>query len=180
MIRSTVTDPSFDLRSRNYTHVIPAIPPFYWRRYAANFPTALPLVSRPGDSLFYQDEQEYYLSFARRLGYATGRRPLVCLPIAASELQGVGLHTLVIAPGCKTGEMTAKRWPHYSELADEFEDVAVVGTADDLWGYNGKRIQFGSHVKVFVDQLKLCETAEILASAGAVVALFVKVFFGFM
>lgn len=170
VIRSTTTDPFLDLRSRNYAHVIPAIPPFYWRRYTANYSARLPLVSRPPDSLFYQDEQEYYLSFARQLGFATGLRPLVRLPIAGSEREGVGLHTLVIAPGCKTGEMTAKRWPHHCDLANQFEDVAVVGTSDDLWGHNGKRIPFSPHTKMLVDRLKLRETAEILAAAGAVVA----------
>ena len=170
VVRAVSTDPSLNLRSRDYRHVIPAIPPFYWPRYAHRYSATLPLVSRPGDSLFYQDEQEFYLSFARRLGYAPDRRPLICLPIAASELQEVGLRTLVIAPGCKTGEMAAKRWPHYSELANEFADVAVVGTADDLRLYNGKPMQFASHVRTFVDRLTLRETAELLAVAGGVVA----------
>jgi ADP-heptose:LPS heptosyltransferase len=170
VIRSVLTDSSFDLRSRDYTHIIPAIPPFYWRRFAARYSKTLSLVPRPGDSLFYQDEQEFYLSFARRLGYAADRRPLLSLPVAPSETEGVSLHTLVIAPGCKTGEMAAKRWPHYPQLANEFDDVAVVGTADDLRRYDGTPIQFSPHVKTFVDRLTLRETAELLAAAGAVVA----------
>jgi ADP-heptose:LPS heptosyltransferase len=170
VIRTVMTDSFLDLRSRDYTHIVPAIPPFYWRRYAAQYSNTLRLVSRPGDSLFYQDEQEFYLSFARRLGYATDRRPLLCLPAAPSDTYEVGSHTLVIAPGCKTGEMAAKRWPHYSELVDEFDNVAVVGTADDLRRYNGQPTQFSPHVKTFVDRLTLRETAELLAAAGAVVA----------
>jgi ADP-heptose:LPS heptosyltransferase len=170
VIRSVLTAPSLDLRSKVFAHVIPAIPPFYWSRYAANYPAAHSLVARPTDSLFYQDEQEYYLSFARRLGYPTDRRPTICLPVAASELKKNGPDTLVIAPGCKTGEMAAKRWPHYSALADQFDEVAVVGTADDLWQYDGRPIRFSPHVKLFVDQLTLRETAELLAGAGAVVA----------
>ena len=66
--------------------------------------------------------------------------------------------------------MAAKRWPHYQELADRFDDVAVVGTSDDLLGYNVNRIQFGPHVQSFVDRLTLRQTAEVLAGAGAVVA----------
>jgi ADP-heptose:LPS heptosyltransferase len=168
-IRSVLTDSSLDLH-KDYAHIIPAIPPFYWRRYAARYSRALRLVPRPCDSLFYQDEQEFYLSFARRLGYATNRQPFLFLPAAPSEAGGVGLDTLVIAPGCKTGEMASKRWPHYSQLVDRFDDVAVVGTADDLRRYDGTPIQFGAHVKTFVDRLPLRETAELLASAGAVVA----------
>jgi ADP-heptose:LPS heptosyltransferase len=170
IVRAVSTDPSLSPQSTNYRHVIPAIPPFYWTRYASRYTARLPLVPRPEDSLFYQDEQEFYLSFARRLGYAPDRRPLVCLPVAPSELQEVGLHTLAVAPGCKTGEMAAKRWPHYSELANEFADVAVVGTVDDLQRYNGKPIQFGPHVKTFVNRLTLLETAGLLAAVGAVVA----------
>jgi ADP-heptose:LPS heptosyltransferase len=170
VVRTVSTDPRLNFRSRPYHHVLPAIPPFYWARYASKYSMPLPLVPRPGESLFYQDEQEFYLSFARRLGYPPDRRPLVRLPIPSSELPEIGLNTLVIAPGSKTGEMSAKRWPYYSELADQFDDVAVVGTADDLRSYDGRPLQFGSHVKTFVGRLSLRETAELLASAGTVVA----------
>jgi hypothetical protein len=71
-IRSVLTDSSLDLH-KDYAHIIPAIPPFYWRRYSR----ALRLVPRPCDSLFYQDEQEFYLSFARRIGYAGNRQPFL-------------------------------------------------------------------------------------------------------
>jgi ADP-heptose:LPS heptosyltransferase len=169
-VRAVSTDASLDLRSRHYNHVIPAIPPFYWPRYAAKHSATLPLVPRPSESLFYQDEQEFYLSFARRLGYAPECRPLVRLPIASSELQDVGSNTLVLAPGSKTGEMAAKRWPYYSELADEFDNVAVVGIADDLQRYDDTPLRFAPHVKTFVDRLTLRQTAELLAAAGAVVA----------
>jgi ADP-heptose:LPS heptosyltransferase len=170
VVRTVSTEPCLDLRSRPYNHILPAIPPFYWARYASKYSTRLPLVNRPSESLFYQNEQEFYLSFARRLGYPPHCRPFIRLPIATSRLSEIGLNTLVMAPGSKTGEMSTKRWPHYSELADQFEDVAVVGTADDLWSYDGKPLRFSSHVKTFVDRLSLRETAELLASAGAVVA----------
>lgn len=170
VIRAIWTDAALDLRSVDYKHVIPAIPPFYWPRYASKLSSTLPLVPRPSESLFYQDEQEFYLSFARRLGYPPDKRPLVCLPIASSEVQEVGLRTLVVAPGSKTGEMTAKRWPFFSELANEFADVAVVGIKDDLQRHDKMPLRFGPHVKTFVDRLTLRETAELIASAGAVVA----------
>ena len=117
-----------------------------------------------------QDEQQYYWNFARRLGYVSERRPFCSLPITPSHPLGRNHRTLVLAPGCKTGEMAAKRWPYYQELADKFDDVAVVGTADDLMRYNGDRIRFSPHVQMFVDRLTLRQTAELLAGAGAVVA----------
>ena len=170
LIRAIATDVTLDLRSTAYKYVIPAVPPFYWPRYASKLSSTLPLVPRPSESLFYQDEQEFYLSFARRLGYPPDKRPLVCLPIASSKPQEAGLRTLVVAPGSKTGEMTAKRWPYFSELANEFDDVAVVGTTDDLQRHDKMPLRFGPHVKTFVDRLNLRETAELIASAGAVVA----------
>jgi len=168
VIRAISPDATLDLRAYNY--VIPAIPPFYWPRCAPKLSSIVPLLSRPSESLFYLDEQEFYLSFARRLGYPPDKRPLVCLPIASSKMQEVGLRTLVIAPGSKTGEMTAKRWPYFSELANEFDDVAVVGTTDDLQRHDKMPLRFTAHVKTFVDRLTLRETAELIASAGAVVA----------
>ena len=170
VIRAISTDPTLNLRSWTYRHVIPAIPPFYWPRYASKLSSKLPLVPRPSESLFYQDEQEFYLSFARRLGYPPDKKPLVCLPIASSKLLEVSLHTLVVAPGSKAGEMTAKRWPYFSELTNEFDDVAVVGITDDLESHDKMPLRFGPHVKTFVDRLTLRETAELIASAGAVVA----------
>jgi ADP-heptose:LPS heptosyltransferase len=80
------------------------------------------------------------------------------------------LDTLVIAPGSKTGEMAAKRWPYFPELADEFDNVTVVGTVDDLRRFDNTPLRFGPHVKTFVGRLTLRETAELLAAAGAVVA----------
>ena len=153
-----------------YSWVIPAIPPFYWARYARKFATTRNVVARPPDALFYHDEQEYYWTFARSLGCVSERRPSCTLPITPFRPPDIAQRTLFLAPGCKTGEMAAKRWPHYSELADEFDDVAVVGTADDLRRYDGTPIYFGRHVKTFVDRLTLRQTAELLAGAGAVVA----------
>jgi ADP-heptose:LPS heptosyltransferase len=170
VVRAVLDSCSLDFRSARYSHVIPAIPPFYWPRYAARFNPKLPLVARPADSLFYRDEQQFYLSFAHQLGYPTDCQPFISIPVAAAELKGISLRTMVVAPGCKTGEMAAKRWPQYSPLTDKFDDVAVVGTADDLKRYDGSKIQFSSHVKGFVDQLTLRQTAELLACAGAVVA----------
>ena len=152
------------LPARDYAYIVPAVPPFYWRRFAHEYRGLRNCVARPPDSVFHTDEQAFYLAFARALGYPPDTRPAYRLPIAPAERFGVTTRTLVIAPGCKTGEMAAKRWPHFPELAERFADVAVVGTRDDL-----PPRPFPAHCRSFVDRLTLRETAEVLASAGLVV-----------
>ncbi len=153
-----------------YDHVLPAVPPFY----AARLPGVLTgrgrLFPRPPDALFHRDEQSFYLSFARQLGYPDEGCPEVCLPISAAPPAGLTAATVVLAPGCKTGLMETKRWPHFLALAAACEDVAVVGTADDLRRRNGVPLAFPAHVRSFVDQLTLRQTAEAMAGAAVVVA----------
>jgi hypothetical protein len=169
VVREVFTGPLVAPRLARYAHVIPAIPPFYWARFAPRFARLANLVARPLESLFYEDEQEFYLSFARRLGCPRGPGTAYALPIAPDESFGVTQRTVVLAPGCKTGEMATKRWPHFRELAEEFEDVAVVGTADDLRGRDGRPFGFPRRVRSFVDRLTLRQTAELMAAAGVVV-----------
>jgi ADP-heptose:LPS heptosyltransferase len=178
IIRSLFIDPKEAINRGDYGAIIPAIPPFYWERFGSYYmrirsnvgPNAGPKVARrPPDRLFYQNEQEYYLSFARRLGYPPDQRPFYSLPIAPSDRFGVGAKTLVIAPGCKSGKMAAKRWPYFIELARRFEDVAVVGMEDDLDNWNGSPMRFPDHARLFVGRLTLRETAELMAAAGVVV-----------
>jgi ADP-heptose:LPS heptosyltransferase len=153
----------------DYDVIIPAIPPFYWPRFARLYGKVSGLMRRPPDALFYQDEQEYYLTFARELGYPAHHRPVYRLPIGPSAGCRVTEQTLVLAPGCKSGEMAAKRWPYFPQLAERFEDVIIVGTADDLYRYDGTAWQFPPHARLCIDQLTLRETAELLAAAGIMV-----------
>lgn len=153
-----------------YDIVIPAIPPFYWPRYRVRYGAECRCVARPPDALFYEDEQRYYLEFARKLGCEAEPQPACFLPIGADETRGVDASTLVIAPGCKSGEMAAKRWPYFSQLAESFRDVAMVGSSDDLRMRDGREISFPAHVRSFVDRLTLRQTAQVMAAAGAVVA----------
>jgi ADP-heptose:LPS heptosyltransferase len=153
-----------------YEALVPAIPPFYWPRYRARYAAEPRCVARPPEALFYEDEQRYYLAFARALGCEVEPAPAYFLPIRAAEDRGVDAGTLVIAPGCKTGEMAAKRWPHFPQLAESFRDVALVGSADDLRTRDGREMSFPAHVRSFVDRLTLRETAQVMAAAGAVVA----------
>jgi ADP-heptose:LPS heptosyltransferase len=126
-------------------------------------------LTRPSDSLFYQNEQAFYLHFARVLDYPTDKHPPPFLPIAPSETCGVTSATVVLAPGCKTGVMATKRWPYFPELASALPDVVVVGTPDDLTRSDGSPMNFPAHVRSLVGQLSLRETAEIMAAAGVVV-----------
>jgi Glycosyltransferase family 9 (heptosyltransferase) len=155
----------------DYDAVVPAIPPFYWRRFASSYHGVSRTVARPPDRLFAADEQAYYLEFAHALGYPRGRRPTCQLPVGPRDDEDrVSLGTVVIAPGCKTGQMTAKRWPHFATLAARFANVAIVGTADDLQRPDGSQVRFPPQARSFVDALTLRETAELMAAAGVVVA----------
>lgn len=158
------------LRSGGYDRVIPAVPPFYWPRYARLYAHQRNLVPRPPNTAFYADEQAYYLSFARSLDCAVEAAPSCFLPVAPDTRQGIGPHTVVLAPGCKTGEMAAKRWPYFPELAQRFAHVAVVGTPDDLFRHDGSAMHFPDHARTFIGQRSLTETAALLAAAGTVVA----------
>jgi ADP-heptose:LPS heptosyltransferase len=158
------------IRRRRYSHVVPAVPPFYWARFRNAYSRVVDVVDRPPDRLFFHDEQAYYLQFARALGYI-GDRPIPTLPIAPrAEETRVGFDTVVLAPGCKTGRMAAKRWPYFPPLAERFESVVLVGTNDDLRQHDGQPMRFAPHVRSFVDALTLRETVELMASAGVVIA----------
>jgi ADP-heptose:LPS heptosyltransferase len=164
VVRSISADSRMPRRFCEYARVIPAIPPFYWSRFAHLYRRCSAAVPRPADSLFAMDEQTYYMSFARALGYSSHATPPCQLPIAPSDEFGIGASTVVLAPGCKTGEMAAKRWPYFPELAERFEEVAVVGTRDDL-----PPRPFPPHTRNFIGRLSLRSTAELLASAGIVI-----------
>jgi ADP-heptose:LPS heptosyltransferase len=154
-----------------YRAVLPAVPPFYWPRYAGLYRGVPNAVPRPPDALFHNDEQAWYLGFASQFA-GPEAEPIHCtLPVAADPSLGVDSATLVLAPGCKGGEMAAKRWPHFASLAARFAKVAVVGTPDDLTGFRGMPVApFPPHVQSLVGRLTLRQTAAALAAAGAVVA----------
>lgn len=161
----SIRNGSAPLPLASYRHVVPAVPPFYWPRFAPIYRRCRNAIARPSDSLFARDEQAYYLEFVRRLGYSRGGRPLPYLPVSPSPDFGVTATTVVLAPGCKTGEMEVKRWPYFAELAARLPDVVIAGTHDDVAG-----LAFPAHARSFVDRLSLRETASMLASAGLVVA----------
>lgn len=158
-----------DIRFRRYDVLIPAIPPFYWQRFARLYKSLPNVASRPPDSRFYENEQSYYLEFARMQGAAAHPVPMYRLPVSPSTNGTASSRTLALAPGCKTGEMAAKRWPWFAELATRFDDVAVFGTRDDLQAADGSELAFPAHVRMCAGRLSLRETAQALAASGVVV-----------
>lgn len=150
-----------------YERTLYAMPPFYWRRYPPTYDCASGPVLRSPASLFYRDEQAYFLKLAELLGCDVSDPPHYCLPRPSSGHSGFG--ALVLAPGSKTGAMAAKRWPFFGELAELFDNVVVVGTEDDLMSFDGVRLRFPRHVRCYVG-CNLRETAALLAGAEAVVA----------
>lgn len=156
--------------SGRYDIFIPAIPPFYWSRFGRYYRGHPDTVARPPDELFYRDERAYYLKFAQALGCAVDGQLDFSMPATPDRTHRIGPSTLILAPGCKTGEMAAKRWPHFPRLAAAFTDVVVVGTVDDLHRFDGSTMHFPDHVRSLAGQLKLRETAAVLAAAGVVVA----------
>lgn len=156
-------------RAETYDHVLPAIPPFYWQRYRRSWHSGKNTMPRPQDALFYQNEQEYYLVFARQLGYPKERRPYFHLPIKPSDRIELRPNAVVLAPGCKTGEMARKRWPYFAELAERFENVVIVGTEDDMYDHQKRKYVFPHSACSFVGKLTLRETAELLAAANVMV-----------
>jgi ADP-heptose:LPS heptosyltransferase len=153
----------------SYRYILPAIPPFYWSRFRYFFGARKNILPRPDDSLFYQNEQEYYLYFATQLGYPDNRHPHYHLPIIPVLNLEHESSNILIAPGSKTGEMAKKRWPFFPELAERFENVIIVGTNDDLYDCRGHNFVFPSTATSLVENLNLKETAEIMASGAVVI-----------
>jgi hypothetical protein len=153
-----------------YNFLVPALPPFYWPRFRGDYRGLRNQVARPPEAMFYENEQEFYLGFARTLGYS-GLAPYYTLPIGpAGDEYGVDGQTVVLAPGCKTGEMAAKRWPHFTTLAARFRDVVIAGTADDLVSPALGRLAFPDRVRSFAGKLTLRQTAGLMAASGLVIA----------
>jgi ADP-heptose:LPS heptosyltransferase len=161
-----------DLPFGGHEWMLPAIPPFYWRRFSTLYHRVHGKMARPPDRLFWENEQGYYLDFARRLGYHATRPlyPYLPIPPAADDCTGgVTARTVVLVPGCKSGEMARKRWPWFADLAAALPDVAIAGTADDLHHGDGAPWSFPSHARNLTGKFTLRQTAEVLAGAGLVI-----------
>jgi hypothetical protein len=114
--------------AKNYDYVLPAIPPFYWPRFAHRFCNTNKLLARPPDALFYQNEQAFYLSFAQTLGWR-GDTPFVSLPIAPTERTDVTRRTLVLGPGkwLRNAGLTFPHWLRRSTMWLSPEQWTIFG-----------------------------------------------------
>lgn len=161
------TRPTFDLQA--YDVLIPAVPPFYWGRFRRFYWSKRQSVPRPPDALYYENQRNFYLHFSSSLGCIEEAPRSYRLPISDSNIDSLSLRTIGLLPGCKSGEMAAKRWPYFDGLAQRLRDVAVFGTEDDLMMPTGQRIDFPNHATMFTGELTLRHTAEALASVGLAV-----------
>jgi hypothetical protein len=81
--------------------------------------------------------------------------------------------TIALHPGCKAS-WPWKKWHGFDELAACFEHVAIVGTAPDLdnhRSYFKRPFQWPPHVRSFVGELGLCDTAALLSQCRALVSI---------
>ncbi len=153
-----------------YDYLVPAIPPFCWPRFAPHYRHCRNAVNLPDRSEFYRNERAFYLKFAQALGCDTSRAPDYFLPPPSETVADVSRGTVVLAPGCKTGEMAGKRWPLFAELARAFADCLLVGTVEDLRRFDGAPMCFPPHVRSRIGSLSLKGVAATMLGAGAVVA----------
>lgn len=169
IVREVYDDRSKRTPYSGYDFIIPAVPPFYWSRFARLYRNGSRIIRRPPDSLFYQNEQGYYLAFAHKLGYPVNRQPYYYLALESSKNMLPYSNVVVLAPGSKTGEMSKKRWPYFPQLAERLKNVVIVGTEDDGYDCNGLNYTFPKSVQSLVGKLSLKETAKIMAVAAVVV-----------
>jgi ADP-heptose:LPS heptosyltransferase len=108
---------------------------------------------------------------ARELGWQTE----LPTPFAIKSARRFDLprDTIALHPGCKPN-WPWKKWHGFDELAGSFANVAIVGTAADLDNngtYFKRAFQWPEHVRNFVGQLDLPDTAALLSQCAALVSL---------
>jgi ADP-heptose:LPS heptosyltransferase len=80
--------------------------------------------------------------------------------------------TLAIHPGCKP-TWPWKKWHGFAHLARRFAHVVLVGTRSDLENagtYFAVPFEWPSHVRSFIGQLSLSDTASLLSECAALVS----------
>lgn len=95
--------------------------------------------------------------------------PAVCRSMRRFDLAP---GTLAIHPGCKP-TWPWKKWHGFADLAARFANVVVVGTPQDLENtatYFAVPFTWPSHVRSFVGELSLVDTAALLSECAALVS----------
>jgi len=115
--------------------IIPATPPYYWKKFRHRFARFHNVLSRPPDSLFYANEQAYYISFAEELGFSDHHYPDVTLPIYPTDRYGISTNTLVLAPGINAEilgirtliSLGVRHWNVIAKIIDGIYDLFGMG-----------------------------------------------------
>lgn len=110
-------------------------------------------------------------AIARELGWE-GELPS---PFAMKSARRFGLprDTIAFHPGCKPS-WPWKKWHGFDELATYFEHVAIVGTRSDLANdrtYFQRAFTWPPHVRSFVGELSLRDTAALISQCRALISL---------
>jgi len=82
------------------------------------------------------------------------------------------LGTIALHPGCKP-DWSWKKWHGFDELAGLFPEVTVIGSDSDLDNrgtYFNRTFEWPAHVKNFVGQLSLVDTAALIKQCAALVS----------
>ena len=118
--------------------------------------------------------QEGDLACIRRIASELGwTAPLPAPRITPSARRfGLASGTVALHPGCKPN-WPWKKWHGFAELAARLPRVVLVGTPADLQNggtYFGTSFTWPLHVRSFIGQLDLADTAALLAECAAVVS----------
>lgn len=109
-------------------------------------------------------------TIARQLGWAGELPPAFAL--ASSRRFDLAPGTVAIHPGCKP-EWHWKKWHGFDELAAMYSEVALIGAESDLRNdrtYFKRDFAWPPHVRNFIGQLSLPDTAALLSQCSALVS----------
>lgn len=106
----------------------------------------------------------------RALGWSGPLPPPFVVP--SGRRFGLPPDTVALHPGCKS-DWPWKKWHGFDELARRLPSAVVIGTASDLDNaktYFGTPFVWPGHVKSFVGELSLRDTAALLGECSALVS----------
>jgi ADP-heptose:LPS heptosyltransferase/SAM-dependent methyltransferase len=109
-------------------------------------------------------------ALAREVGW----RHAMPAPFARCSARDFGLrpNTIALHPGCKR-DWPWKKWHGFDELARLLPEVVLVGTGEDLDNrgtYFQRPFAWPAHVKSFIGELGLADTAALLKQCAALVS----------
>ncbi len=121
------------------------------------------------DEWMAEGENGWLARVAVSLGCATPCRPFACHSGRSFELPP---GTIALHPGCKP-DWPWKKWHGFDELAAMLEHVVVVGLAEDADNsrtWFKRPFAWPAHVRNYIGELSLADTAALLSQCAALVA----------